>query len=158
MTPGMDELIPDAAVTLGADDTATDTDTAQGDQGTHRDVTVTLTILGDESATFTSRVTVENQPWGDAVEIESVPSHLGVEMLGCHVDLGAEVLASGRYSWQDSGQRRTDRTRTVNLLQIVPCPTCGQTLDGKGGMTAFGRVCSKCQWEIENGGQLGVEL
>lgn len=153
MTPDMDQLIPDTAVMLGTDG---DADTAHGDQGTH-DAKVTLTILGDESATFRSHVTVENQPWGDAVEIESVPSHLGVEMLGCHVDVEADVIASGRYSWQDSGQTRSDRTRTVNLLQIVPCPTCGQTLDSEGGTTPFGRVCSKCQWLFENGDQLGVE-
>lgn len=152
MTPSMEQLTPDHTVTLGSDESPA----GDGYQGRHDNTEVTLTVLGEQPQTFCSRVTVETDPVGDTVEIEAVPSDISVELLGCIVDLDADVIASGHYSWQHSGQIESG-TYTVRLIQCVPCPSCGSLLDADGGITPFGRVCSKCHWLFENGDQLGVE-
>ncbi len=147
MTPDIGDLCPNHAVTLGTDESGA----ADGEQGTHTDVTVTLSILGGETHTFDSAVTIEPAPSGDRVEIQSVPAYIGVEVLGCVVELDADVIATGGYNWVDHDLWATGDTRSVTLIQCVPCPSCGDALDGGGVNTAVGRICSTCKRELESG-------
>lgn len=145
----LEELTPDHTVAIG-DDVSEKNGFGSGIEGEHEDIVVTITDADGEH-TFSTDATIETDRQGDYVKLKDVPSHIGVELLGCIVELEGESVASGDYTWLEQSRKQDCKTeRVIDLLQIVACASCGQSSNGNAQETPLGLVCERCGWEIDN--------
>jgi len=144
MTHVPDSMIPAHGVVVGD----RQPDTANGKEGSHDDVRITIEYADGETDSFSAQVDVQPSQYGDLVRLIDAPKRASVEMLGYIVTLRAAPIADGEYIWQDNFPRSDRDTQDISLSQITPCAICESDITDEAEQSAVGWICRLCDYKL----------